>query len=197
MLHIYSLQRVFLGHILLQSTCWKVWSSGCCSVRRQYVDNADCVLPSGLSPSLIATNILFPTPCGARSGRCFVAALLEVVTKKKAQKSTDYTTARVGMKHFSFPRKMCGCFAGTSSTRGRVSSKGAWRSRSKPPRPSSGVEVELIASPHCASRSLSEVTKIKTLCSSYRPIFTKIPKYCVKTSNGTEIITVSQYCFDD
>ena len=32
---------------------------------------------------------------------------------------------------------------------------------------------------------------IKKLCISYRPIFTKVPKYCFNTSNGAETITVS------
>ena len=35
------------------------------------------------------------------------------------------------------------------------------------------------------------IATIKKLCTSYKPIFTKIPKYCFNTSNGTETITVS------
>ena len=35
------------------------------------------------------------------------------------------------------------------------------------------------------------VEKLKKLCTSYRPIFSKISKYCFNTSNGTETITVS------
>ena len=32
---------------------------------------------------------------------------------------------------------------------------------------------------------------VKKLCTSYRPIFTKIQKYCFNTSNGAETITVA------
>ena len=35
------------------------------------------------------------------------------------------------------------------------------------------------------------VENLKKLCTSYRPIFSKISKYCFNSSNGTETITVS------
>ena len=35
------------------------------------------------------------------------------------------------------------------------------------------------------------------VCTSHRPIFTKIPKYCFNTSNGTETILLFQCCFAD
>ena len=41
--------------------------------------------------------------------------------------------------------------------------------------------------------SLLSPWSVKKLCTSYNPIFKKIPKYCFNTSNGTETITV--YCF--
>ena len=73
-----------------------------------------------------------------------------VLDLAKAFERVSLPVVRACATHFNFPRKFCGCYAGTFSTSDAFSLKGVWLSGPRPSRPFSQGQVELFAPAHCA-----------------------------------------------